>query len=125
MKSEMLYKVAEAWTSDDEIKKLYAGVNIAKISEIMDKITKYINPQKNYYFFKDYSDNLSVSISSGDLFVSSRDDVVNVLYFFWNKNADLLIKLSSDCIEKLKDFTESLIKYQEQIIKDIQNLNNK
>jgi hypothetical protein len=123
MNPNLLYKVAEAWTSDDDIKKLYTGINIAKISEIMGKITKYIHRHKHYNFLKDYSENLSVHITSGTLFVSSFNDVVNILYSFYDKDADLNIKLSSDCIEKLKDFAESLTKHQDDIIKDIQKLN--
>jgi hypothetical protein len=123
MNPNLLYKVAESWTPDDDIKRLYAGVNIAKISEVMRKITKYIDRQKNYNFLKDYSENLSVHITSGTLFVSSLNDVVNILYSFYDKNADLHIKLSPDCIDKLKDFTESLTKHQDDIIKDIQKLN--
>jgi len=124
-KSNMLYKVAEAWTPDDEIKRLYTGVNIAKISEIMGKITKHIDKQKHYYFIKDYDDNLGIVLSSGSLFITDRNDTISIMYYFWERDSNLFLKLTTDCTGKLNNFTESLIKYQEQIIKDIKKLNGR
>jgi len=96
--------------------------DIAKIKEITKRIISNIEIQDAYSFFKKYCDNLTLMLMSDSLYISSEHDVVNIIYYFEDKDLDLYVRLTSDYAEELYELIESLVKYQDEIIKDIQNL---
>ena len=123
-KIRMIYKIVEAWTSDEELEHLSAGANIIMINKIVKEIIKNIEPGKEYKFYKHYGEELSISLDSGSLSISSRDYYIRVFYLLWETYPTIEYRITENCIERLQNFTDSLIKYEGKIIRDIKNIGN-
>jgi len=101
--------------------------DIIRIGEIIQDIISYIEDEKRYDFFRDYDGNLWLSLHYGCLEIHYEDDKNYIRYNFWDeyKEPEIHLILRYGFEKKLKEFAKSLAKYQDEIIKDIQKLNNK